>query len=84
MTKICTTLRLRPTDEVMPVMLDPATAQPATAAEQAAGVEVTAAIVDAQIVDVSPVPDDHTFGLDADGLLHVEGRIVAPEVRIDP
>ena len=82
MPKVCTTLRLKPTDEVMPVTLDPATAQPATAG--AAGVEVTAAIIDAQIVDVSVVPDDHTFGMDADGLLHVEGRIVAPDVRIEP
>ncbi len=64
MTKVCTVLRLKPTDERVWVG------------------EVGASVIDAAIVDVSVVEDDHTFGLDAQGLLHVEGKIVAPEIRI--
>ena len=81
--KTCTTLRLTPTDETVPVTLDPATAQPVTPGEVTAGTEVAAAVVDAQIVDVSLVPDDHVFGLDDQGLLHVEGKIVASEIRTE-
>lgn len=66
MTKICTTLRLKPTDEIVRVG------------------EADAAVVDAQIVDVSIVDDGHQFGIDADGLLHVEGKIAAPAVKIEP
>ena len=31
---------------------------------------------DADIIDVSVVSDDHEFGVDADGLLHVNGVIL--------
>ena len=69
--KTCTTLRLKQTDETVEVVTD--------------GTPAVAAVVDAQIIDVSVVPDDHTFGIDpATGLLHVEGKIVAPDVRIEP
>jgi hypothetical protein len=70
--KTCTTLRLKPlTGE--------------TAQVDVGGLPAVAAVVDAQIVDVSVVPDGHRFGVDPEtGLLHVEGKIVAPEVRIEP
>jgi hypothetical protein len=69
--KICTTLRLAPpTGEVVSVGFGENVAD--------------AQVIDAQIVDVSTVPDDHQFGPDDDGLLHVEGKIVAEDLRIEP
>jgi hypothetical protein len=34
-----------------------------------------------EVIDVSVVADDHEFGVDLDGFLHIEGSVTVEDVR---